>query len=70
VILPPLMGGLIWWLLPQDVKDLITGIMNLGMMLVMLWLMMTLMKPLLSATQEKPRKLETKKSPELEEAAS
>jgi hypothetical protein len=70
VILPPLMGGLIWWLLPQDVKDLITGIINLGMMLVMLWLMMTLMKPLLSATQENTRKLETKKSPELEEAAS
>jgi hypothetical protein len=69
-ILPSLMGGLIWWLLPQDVKDLISGIINLGIMLLMLWLMMTLMKPLISATQEKPRKLETRKSPELEEAAA
>jgi len=72
VILPPLMGGLIWWLLPQDVKDLITGIVNLGIMLLMLWLMTTLMKPLLSTSQGPTKKLKTtqESSQKLEEAAS
>jgi hypothetical protein len=57
VILPPLLGSLIWRLLPQSLKDLISGIIDLGMMLMMMWLMTTLMKPLLSTTQEKTRKV-------------
>jgi len=58
-ILPVVLGGLVWWLIPQSVKDLITGIINLGIMLLMLWLMSTLMKPLLSTIQEKPRKVKS-----------
>ena len=34
VILPALMGGILWWLIPQSVKDLITEIINLGIMLL------------------------------------
>lgn len=57
IVLPPLMGSFIWWLLPQDLKDMISGIINLGIMLLMIWLMTSLMKPLLSASREKPKKL-------------
>jgi hypothetical protein len=62
VILPPLLGGLIWWLLPQSLKDTINGIINLGIMLLMIWLMTALMKPLMSSNKEKPRKLEETES--------
>jgi hypothetical protein len=56
-VIPPLLGSLIWWLIPQDLKDLISGIINLGVMLLMIWLMTSLLKPLLNTTREKPRKL-------------
>jgi len=55
VVLPPLLGGLIWWLLPQSVKSTISGIINLGIMMLVMWLMTSLMKPL-TAT-EKPKKV-------------
>ncbi len=58
MILPPLMGSLIWWILPEEVKSLITGLMNMGMMMLVMWLMMTLVKPL--TTPEKPKRLEAK----------
>jgi len=34
----PLLGGLIWWLLPQSVKSTISGIINLGIMMLVMWL--------------------------------
>ncbi len=68
VVLPPLLGSLMWWLLPQSVKDLITGMIDLGMMLVVMWLMTTLMKPLIATATEKPKKVEGEKPKVLEEA--
>jgi hypothetical protein len=68
VVLPPLLGGLVWWLLPQSVKDLISGIINLGIMLLVMWLMTTLMKPMLSSTKNKPKKVKEEKVEKLEEA--
>ena len=62
VVLPPLMGSLLWWILPQGVKDLITGIINLGMMLLIMFILMQVMKPL--TAQQKPRKIESPKKNE------
>ncbi|MDP2731467.1 MAG: hypothetical protein Q8O55_13460 [Dehalococcoidales bacterium] len=60
-ILPALLGGAIWLLLPQAVKDLITGIINLGMMMLMMWLMTSMMKPLTAPAKEKRKRLEEAK---------
>ena len=59
VVLPPLLGALIWWLLPQSLKDLITGVINLGIMMLVLWLITSMMKPLVAP--EKQKKLEEAK---------
>lgn len=56
VILPPLLGGVIWWLIPETVKQTITMIIGMGMMMLMMWLMMGLVKPL--TAPEEPRRLE------------
>jgi len=62
VVLPPLLGTVIWWLLPEEVKSLITGFINMGMMVVVMFIMMQFMKPL--TAQEKPRKVRTQEKPE------
>ena len=64
VVLPPLLGSLMWWILPQDIKDLFSGIVNLGMMLLILFILMQVMKPLTAAP--KPKQVEKPK--EIEEA--
>ncbi len=67
VVLPPLLGSLVWLILPQEVKSLITGIINMGMMMLVMFIMMQFIKPL--TAQEKRRKLKTEEKPEqLEEA--
>lgn len=66
VVLPPLLGSVLWWILPQGVKDLISGIINLGMMLLILFILMQVMKPLTAS--QKPKKVEQSK--EIEEARS
>ncbi len=66
VVLPPLLGSLLWWILPQDIKDLITGIINLGMMLLILFILMQVMKPLTAMSKEPAKKVE--RSKETEEA--
>jgi hypothetical protein len=66
-ILPPLLGSLIWWLLPQGIKDMITGLINMGMMLLVMFIMMQLMKPLTALAKPKQVKTSSTK-PELEEA--
>jgi hypothetical protein len=68
VVVPPLLGALIWRLLPQSVKSTITGIINLGIMMLVMWLMTTLMKPLTSAEKPKKVKASTEKPEQLEEA--
>ncbi len=69
-VLPALLGGAIWLLLPQSVKDMITGIINLGMMMLVMWLMTSMMKPLTAPAKEKPKKLETAKPARVEEAST
>jgi len=60
-VLPALLGGAIWLLLPQSMKDTITGIINLGMMMLVMWLMTSVMKPLTAPVKEKPKRLEEAK---------
>ena len=68
VVLPPLLGALVWWLLPQSVKSTITGIINLGIMMLVMWLMTSLMKPLTSVEKPKKVKASAETLKQLEEA--
>jgi hypothetical protein len=61
VVLPPLLGSVIWWILPEEIKSLITGLINLGMMVLVMFVMMQFMKPLLAPAKEKPKRLEEAK---------
>ena len=45
-LLPTLLGGLVWLILPDSLKQLITGLIQMGMMMLVMWLMMSVMKPL------------------------
>jgi len=56
VLLPPLIGSVIWMLLPEPVKELISGLIGMGMMMLVMWLMMSLIKPL--TAPERPRRVE------------
>ena len=69
-VLPALLGGVIWLLLPQSVKDMITGIINLGMMMLMMWLMTSMMKPLTAPAKEKTKRLEEAKPAKVEEVST
>jgi len=55
-LLPPLLGGLVWLILPDSLKQLITGLIQMGMMMLVMWLMMSVIKPL-TAT-ERPKRIE------------
>ena len=55
-VLPALLGGLIWLLLPQEVKDLINMLVGMGMMMLMMWLVTSLVKPL--TAPERPKRVE------------
>ncbi|APV43641.1 hypothetical protein Dform_00281 [Dehalogenimonas formicexedens] len=55
IALPPLVGTVIWWLIPEDVKNLISSLINMGMMLLVMYILMQVMKPL--AAPKKPKKL-------------
>ena len=52
-MLPPLLTAGIWLILPDSLKSLISGLINMGMLLLVMWLMMSLVKPLMSP--EKPK---------------
>ena len=67
-VLPALLGSLVWLILPQEVKSLITGVINMGMMMLVMWLMMSMIKPLTAPAREKPKKLKEVKPEKLEEA--
>lgn len=69
-ILPALLGAVCWLILPQSLKDLITGISEMGMMLAVMWLMSTMMKPLVTTEKAKKSLTEVKSTPELKEAAT
>ena len=66
-LLPPLLGSLVWWLMPADLKNLITGIVNMGIM-VLVMVLMTKMMPKPTPEKEKPKKLKEAKPEKLEEA--
>jgi len=67
VVLPPLLGGLIWQLMPQSLKDLISGIVNMGIMVLVMFLMTKIM-PKPTPEKEKPKKIKEAKPEALEEA--
>ena len=56
VVLPPLLGAGIWLILPDSLKSLISNLLNIGMMLLMMWLMTSLMKPLTAPEKKKKPK--------------
>jgi len=62
VALPPLLMSLVWWILPEEVKSLISGLINMGMMLLVMFVMMQLVKPLMAPAKEKPKRLEEVKT--------
>jgi len=57
IALPPLLMSLVWWILPEEVKSLISGLINMGIMLLVMFVMMQFMKPLTAPQKEKPKKL-------------
>ena len=67
VVLPPLLGGLIWQLMPQSLKDLISGIVNMGIMVLVMFLMTKIM-PKPTPEKEKPKKFKEAKLETIEEA--
>ena len=69
-ILPPMLMAGIWLILPEEVKSLITGFINLGMMALVMFVMMQIMKPLTASTRAKPKKIEQPKQAKPEEAAA
>jgi len=57
VALPPLLMSLVWWILPEEVKSLISSLINMGIMVLVMFVMMQFMKPLTAPQKEKPKKL-------------
>ena len=68
-VLPPLLGSLVWWLMPEDLKNLISCIVNLGIMLVVM-LLITKLMPSFSPEKEKAKKVKPAEPKRLEEAAA
>jgi hypothetical protein len=61
-VLPPLLGSIIWLILPQSFKDLINNLIGMGMMLLVMLVMMQVMKPLTTAMKERPKELKEAKA--------
>lgn len=57
VVLPPLLTAGIWLVLPDSMKSLISNLINMGMMMLVMFLVMK-MVPTLSPEKEKPKQLE------------
>jgi len=66
-VLPPLLGSLVWWLIPESLKNLISGIVNMGMM-VLVMVLVTKIMPKPTPEKEKPKKVKEVKPEQLEEA--
>ena len=56
MILPPLLGGVIWMLLPESLKQTINTLIGMGMMLLVMFLVTQVVKPL--TAPERPKRLE------------
>ena len=57
MVLPPLLTAGIWLILPDSLKSLISSLVNMGMMLLVMFLVMK-MVPALSSEKEKPKQIE------------
>ncbi len=68
-VLPPLLGSLIWWLMPEDLKNLISGIVNMGIMLLVVFLVSRLI-PVLTPEKDKTKKVKKSEPENLEESKS
>jgi len=53
-VLPGLLGGLIWLIIPEPVKQMI----NMVVMILVMMLMMRMITPLLAPAKEKPKEIE------------
>ena len=51
-VLPPLLTTVVWWILPEEIKSLISGLINLGMLMLVMWLVFSLQR---LAVAEGPR---------------
>ena len=56
MVLPPLLLGGIWLILPQEVKSLISGMINLGMMALVMFLLVKMLPALMP--KEKSKQIE------------
>jgi hypothetical protein len=68
-VLPALLGALSWWILPQGVKDLITELMNMGIMVVFMWVMSSVLKPLSQVEKPKAKQVTQPKPAQVESAS-
>ena len=59
MILPPLLGGVIWMLLPESLKQTINTLIGMGMMLLVMFLVMQVVRPL--TAPERPKRIEETK---------
>ena len=57
MVLPPLLTAGIWLVLPDSLKSLISSLVNMGMLLLVMFLIMK-MVPALSPGKEKPKQIE------------
>jgi len=62
-----LLGSLVWWLMPESLKNLISGIVNMGIMLLVMLLISKIM-PSFAQDKEKVRKVKQSEPEKLEEA--
>ena len=57
MVLPPLLTAGIWLILPDSLKSLISNLINLGMMVLVMFLFMKMM-PMLMPEKESPKRLQ------------
>ena len=56
-VLPPLLTAGLWLILPDSLKSLISNLVNMGMMMLMMWVVMKMI-PAPSREKEKPKQVE------------
>jgi hypothetical protein len=56
MVLPPLLTAGLWLILPDSLKSLISNLVNMGMMMLMMWIVMK-MVPAPSREKEKPKQV-------------
>ena len=57
MVLPPLLTAGVWLILPDSLRSLISSLINMGMMLLVMFLIMK-MVPAISPEKEKPKQIE------------